>query len=73
MDLTVEKGNVEYSFSFFYYNPSICDPSAGGNASDADEDLPVDRDDDAALSKRENGTTTDVDVAPHALLCHESL
>uniref|UniRef100_A0A914CZR8 Uncharacterized protein n=1 Tax=Acrobeloides nanus TaxID=290746 RepID=A0A914CZR8_9BILA len=26
VDMTVEKGNVEYSFAFFYYNPSICDP-----------------------------------------------
>ncbi|CAJ0929486.1 unnamed protein product, partial [Mesorhabditis belari] len=25
VDITVQKGNVEYSFAFFYYNPSICD------------------------------------------------
>uniref|UniRef100_A0A8R1DND1 Uncharacterized protein n=2 Tax=Caenorhabditis japonica TaxID=281687 RepID=A0A8R1DND1_CAEJA len=27
VDMTVEKGNVEYSFAFFYYNPTICDPT----------------------------------------------
>uniref|UniRef100_A0A915ADI8 Uncharacterized protein n=1 Tax=Parascaris univalens TaxID=6257 RepID=A0A915ADI8_PARUN len=26
VDMTVEKGNVEYSFAFFYYNPQICEP-----------------------------------------------
>ncbi|KAE9551883.1 hypothetical protein FO519_004905 [Halicephalobus sp. NKZ332] len=25
-DLTVEKGNMEYSFAFFYYNPHFCEP-----------------------------------------------
>uniref|UniRef100_A0A0N5AST2 F-box domain-containing protein n=1 Tax=Syphacia muris TaxID=451379 RepID=A0A0N5AST2_9BILA len=24
VDMTVEKGNLEYSFAFFYYNPDIC-------------------------------------------------
>ncbi|CAD6193675.1 unnamed protein product [Caenorhabditis auriculariae] len=33
VDMTVEKGAVEYSFAFFYYNPTICEPSV-------DEDLP---------------------------------
>lgn len=23
--MTVEKGNLEYSFAFFYYNPHICE------------------------------------------------
>ncbi|EGT59133.1 hypothetical protein CAEBREN_03021 [Caenorhabditis brenneri] len=27
VDMTIEKGNVEYSFAFFYYNPTICDPT----------------------------------------------
>ncbi|CAB3398412.1 unnamed protein product [Caenorhabditis bovis] len=27
VDMTVEKGNVEYTFAFFYYNPTICDPT----------------------------------------------
>ncbi|PIC26769.1 hypothetical protein B9Z55_019244 [Caenorhabditis nigoni] len=27
VDMTVERGNVEYSFAFFYYNPTICDPT----------------------------------------------
>ncbi|VDK51777.1 unnamed protein product [Anisakis simplex] len=28
VDMTIEKGNVEYSFAFFYYNPEICEPSS---------------------------------------------
>lgn len=26
VDLSVETGNVEYSFAYFYYNPQICEP-----------------------------------------------
>ncbi|VDM83228.1 unnamed protein product [Strongylus vulgaris] len=25
--MTIEKGRVEYTFAFFYYNPSICEPA----------------------------------------------
>ncbi|KAK6754680.1 hypothetical protein RB195_013582 [Necator americanus] len=27
VDMTIEKGRVEYTFAFFYYNPSICEPA----------------------------------------------
>ncbi|VDO30121.1 unnamed protein product [Haemonchus placei] len=27
VDMTIEKGRLEYTFAFFYYNPSICDPA----------------------------------------------
>ncbi|CAI5450591.1 unnamed protein product [Caenorhabditis angaria] len=27
VDMTVEKGQLEYTFAFFYYNPTICDPT----------------------------------------------
>ncbi|KAE9419485.1 hypothetical protein Angca_001444 [Angiostrongylus cantonensis] len=27
VDMTIEKGHVEYTFAFFYYNPSICEPA----------------------------------------------
>uniref|UniRef100_A0A7E4VI02 F-box domain-containing protein n=1 Tax=Panagrellus redivivus TaxID=6233 RepID=A0A7E4VI02_PANRE len=40
-DLTVELGNLEYSFAFFYYNPDFCEPgpsSAAGGAIEAPED-----------------------------------
>jgi hypothetical protein len=26
VDLSVEVGNLEYSFAYFYYNPKICEP-----------------------------------------------
>lgn len=26
VDMTVEYGKLEYNFSFFYYNPEMCDP-----------------------------------------------
>ncbi|VDM40257.1 unnamed protein product [Toxocara canis] len=35
VDMTVEKGNVEYSFAFFYYNPLICEPPSGDINSEA--------------------------------------
>lgn len=31
--MTVEKGNVEYSFAFFYYNPQICEPPSNDRES----------------------------------------
>ncbi|GMS80254.1 hypothetical protein PENTCL1PPCAC_2429, partial [Pristionchus entomophagus] len=37
-DMTIEWGNLEYSFSFFYYNPSICDAVDGKDESMESED-----------------------------------
>ncbi|CAI2355087.1 unnamed protein product [Caenorhabditis sp. 36 PRJEB53466] len=39
VDMTVEKGNVEYSFAFFYYNPTICDPTPEDASSMITSDL----------------------------------
>ncbi|KAH7701908.1 Protein K10D6.4 a [Aphelenchoides avenae] len=66
IDLTVEKGRVEYSFSLFYYNPAICDPS-GSYASDND-DVVVDR---SAVAKHSDVRSALVN-APDDLLCDES-
>ncbi|VDL76391.1 unnamed protein product [Nippostrongylus brasiliensis] len=34
VDMTIEKGRVEYTFAFFYYNPSICEPAPTEDAVD---------------------------------------
>ncbi|CAJ0581676.1 unnamed protein product, partial [Mesorhabditis spiculigera] len=49
VDITAQRGKMEYSFAFFYYNPSICDPAKefrnrGGAPGAADQDLQLDED-----------------------------
>lgn len=34
--MTIERKNLEYSFAFFYYNPSICDPVEGSKTKSAE-------------------------------------
>uniref|UniRef100_A0AC34GLR6 Uncharacterized protein n=1 Tax=Panagrolaimus sp. ES5 TaxID=591445 RepID=A0AC34GLR6_9BILA len=61
-DMTIELQNFEYSFAFFYYNPSFCEAGSPSTSFDNSAfDLPELMDDEVALLEDDDIIDNDID------------